>query len=665
MPVQKASAKFQGGSYITFSKGIAAIDSLSVLLGYNISYMTSPTPLGVIGWGNKRNTLSARKHAELKNLSYLSLEDGFIRSVGLGHDDPPVSIVIDDQGIYYDANRVSRFESLMSETISDADRLRAIDLRERWKLGRISKYNHAREATKNMLPDKYVLVIDQTFGDMSITCGMATSKSFEHMLQCATNENPDCKILLKIHPDVIAGKKRGHFNLAMLKKNPRIVVFSADAHPPSLIEHADAIYVVTSQMGFEGLLWGKRVRTFGMPFYAGWGLTEDSLQAPTRRYLSSMENLIFNTLVRYPRYIDPETKLACDVEKVMDWISLQRKNRERFPSELLAINFSAWKKPILRSFLQGSSLKFGRKNKSKCNMEVHWGSPHQDKSQQKTRVSVEDGFIRSVGLGADLVAPLSWVLDDKGIYYDARKPSSLENILLTAVFDTDQIERARNLRQRIVTEKITKYNVGNLTWNRPLSAKKVILVPGQVESDASIKYGSPQLRNNLDLIKEVRKRNREAYVIYKPHPDVVAGLRHHDNESERILELCNEVIIDATMGQLLEVVDEVHVMTSLAGFEALLRDKHVVCYGQPFYAGWGLTEDNIPISRRIRSLTLDELVVGVLILYPTYISRTTGKFTTPERALEELLLWKEEVPRSLPILRQLWRWSVRLAMKAK
>ena len=43
------------------------------------------------------------------------------------------------------------------------------------------------------------------------------------------------------------------------------------------------------------------------------------------------------------------------------------------------------------------------------------------------------------------------------------------------------------------------------------------------------------------------------------------------------------------MDVLLGIVDEVHTLTSLTGFEALLRGIEVHAYGGPFYAGWGLT----------------------------------------------------------------------------
>jgi capsular polysaccharide export protein len=192
-----------------------------------------------------------------------------------------------------------------------------------------------------------------------------------------------------------------------------------------------------------------------------------------------------------------------------------------------------------------------------------------------------------------------------------------------------------------VTENLTKYNVGTGSWKRPGEAQRVILVPGQVESDASLAYGAPGIRTNMGLLQAVRQYNPEAWVVYKPHPDVLAGLRARGQDEDQALQWCNEQVTDIIMGDLLQQVDEVHTLTSLAGFEALMRGKQVVCYGQPFYSGWGLTSDMIPVARRTRQLTLDELVAGALILYPTYISRTTGRYTTPEQALDELLAWRD------------------------
>ena len=133
----------------------------------------------------------------------------------------------------------------------------------------------------------------------------------------------------------------------------------------------------------------------------------------------------------------------------------------------------------------------------------------------------------------------------------------------------------------------------------------------------------------------------DAYVIYKSHPDVVAKLRGSKNSLEEYSEHCDEVITNIDINQLLTVVDEVHTMTSLTGFEALLRYKKVVCYGQPFYSGWGLTSDLHPHPRRTRKVSLDELVAASLILYPTYLSSKDWSFSTPEKIIDEILTKRE------------------------
>lgn len=274
-------------------------------------------------------------------------------------------------------------------------------------------------------------------------------------------------------------------------------------------------------------------------------------------------------------------------------------------------------------------------------------------------VRIEDGFLRSVGLGADLIRPLSWVVDWRGMYFDATRPSDLEVLLAETDFDAELIARATALRARIVAAGLTKYNVGFAAWRRPAGARKVILVPGQVETDASIAYGAPVIKTNLGLLRAVRQANPDACVIYKPHPDVVAGLRARGNGEDEAARWCDEVVLDTPMGELLDEVDEVHLLTSLTGFEALLRGKHVTCYGQPFYAGWGLTHDIVPIDRRQRCLQLDELVAGALILYPRYMSHKRDALIAPEEAIEELLEWRNDRGGKTPWWRKLFRIALR------
>ena len=625
---------------------------------------------GVIAWGRKPSATFAEKFAHKHNLNLVRLEDGFLRSLALGSEEPPLSIVMDDLGIYYDAHNSSRLESLIKEPLSDTQHHRAQTIIKNWQQARISKYNYSREYQKS-LPKKYVLVADQVVGDVSINYGMANADSFQNMLQSALEENPDCSIVLKIHPSTISDQKNGHFDLDELSSNSRILIISEDVHPVSLIEHAQAIYTVTSQIGFEGLIWGKKVRTFGMPFYAGWGLSKDEL-TNTRRHPTTLENLVYAALVAYPRYLDPETGSACDIEQLIEWFALQRRMRERFPINVYASGFSYYKKPIVRRFFQGSHVHFDctpekiPKNATHIMWRRNLSKLHQKHKTLNNIVQLEDGFIRSVGLGADLIQPISWALDSKGIYYDASSPSDLEHTLQFGYFDEKLLNRAIRLRQQLVSENITKYNIGhNNSWQRSKlshsnQAKTIILVPGQVEGDASLIHGSPSITNNIELLKAVRNNNPDAYIIYKTHPDVIAGLRRHGHNEIKIEQWCDEVIGNAIIADLLLQIDEVHTMTSLTGFEALLREKKVICYGLPFYSGWGLTQDMLTLDRRSRKLTLDELVAASLILYPTYVSRTTGRFTTPERALEELVLWRKKTKKELTLWRQGIRWGLKL-----
>jgi capsular polysaccharide export protein len=655
--------------YGVFNHGLRTLAGLEQFLGGPVWRGAWGAPSGLVataGWGNKKYSRRARQVAAARQIPFLCLEDGFLRSVGLGNQDAPLSLVVDEIGVYYDATRASRLEGLIARPHDAGETARARQLMQQWRDGRVSKYNHAREFDAGAgagLPGRFVLVVDQTEGDASIRYGLADAGSFARMLEAALDAYPDCTVLLKVHPDVFAGRKRGHFDRLSPGQASRVRVLGQDVHPAGLLERAVAVFAVTSQMGFEGLLWGKPVHTFGMPFYAGWGLSTDALAAPARRGPAPLEALAHAALVDYPRYLDPETGLRCAPERVLAHLALQRRMRERFPAQLHALGFSAWKKPIVRDFFQGSTVHFVARAEAvpAHGALINWGTKPLagTLAEGVATVRLEDGFLRSVGLGAELVRPLSWVVDGEGIYYDASAPSGLETLLQTTQFEPALLQRAAALRLAICAAGVTKYNVGADAWRRPAGAARVILVPGQVESDASIRFGAPGIRRNVALLQAVRDANPHAHVVYKPHPDVRAALRSAGVGEADAHRWCDEVLGDVPFDRLLDEVDEVHVLTSLAGFESLMRGKRVVCYGQPFYSGWGLTEDIVAHPRRRRRLALDQLVAATLLLYPTYVSRTTGKFTSAERALEELMAWRNEAPSRRSFWRRLFARAFR------
>jgi capsular polysaccharide export protein len=333
------------------------------------------------------------------------------------------------------------------------------------------------------------------------------------------------------------------------------------------------------------------------------------------------------------------------------------------PESVYCYAFSLRKQRLLRHFIPHVKVKSLSRSQSLSGSAtvLIWGAePAASHWPSSTRIiRVEDGFLRSVGLGADLVRPVSWVFDSRGIYFDASSASDLEWLLENASVDNGLLERADSLVKKVIEHGLTKYNVGANSWQRPLPASRVILVPGQVETDASIRLAAIGVKTNLALLQEVRNTNPDAYVIYKPHPDVVAGLRAKGSQEHLCSNYCNEVLTDVPINELINKVDEVHVMTSLAGFEALLRGRKVVCYGMPFYAGWGLTHDMLICNRRTRERSLNELVACALILYPIYFSYEKSRATDPEQILGELVRLREKSRRSASKWRSMLRWSLR------
>lgn len=639
-------------SLLVPSKGAQQIETLSALLpDYRLLKGTTrdiKQADAVLAWGRKPSALHAQRIALKAGLPLITVEDGFLRSVGLGPDVPPLSLIVDDMGVYFDTTTPSRLEVLIPRPLERTEQTRIQTLLASWRTERVSKYNHTRSAFPT-LQQPCVLVADQTRGDASLQG--ANEAHFRSMLQAALDEYPNSTVIVKIHPDVLAGRKQGHFDIGALHSHPRVQVMSKDIHPADLLPQVQAVYVMTSQLGFDALLWGVPVRTFGMPFYAGWGLTQDELPPPTRRQRISLEQLSHATLIDYSRYVDPESGEPCSVERVMAWLGLQRRMRSRLPEELQMVGFSRWKRPLVLDFFSGSKPRFVEQlsELNETGQIVSWGCKYdqalEEQASGRSVIRVEDGFLRSVGLGAGKNRPLSWVIDDLGIYYDATRPSRLERILQDTTFGPDLLQRAATLRESICSSGVTKYNLPGTAWQRPAGKERVILVPGQVESDASIRFGAHRIYRNLDLLRAVRERHPDAWLLYKPHPEVLMGTREQGNKEALAGSYCNQVVENAPFQALLEEVDEVHALTSQSGFEALLRGVPVTTYGQPFYAGWGLTcDEGIQPSvqaRRTRRLSLDELVAGVLICYPTYVSKVTHRFSTAERILLELLSWHE------------------------
>lgn len=587
--------------------------------------------LKTAGWGRKQSFFKALALAEQKGLKALCLEDGFIRSLGLGKDGyPPLSLVVDETGIYFDALQPSDLESIILKPEIDEQNCRAEKAIAKILKHGITKYNQkfkTLDSEKFSKEKRHILVIDQTFGDQSIRYAGANAETFKTMLKHACQNHPEAVIWVKTHPDVLAGKAKAHFSTEDLN-HPNIHVLTQNYNPIELLQYMYEVYVVSSQLGFEALLCGKKVHCFGVPWYAGWGRTDDQY-APLhilngrRGIQRSLNHLFASAYFHYARYVYPVTGVRCECEDIIDLMIPNIEFQKRLDQSYLAYGFSPWKKKFIADFLSFPklNLKFQRYLKPKKNQAIiAWGKKAQCLKNQnyKKVMTVEDGFIRSVGLGATLIRPCSLVFDDVGIYYDATKPSKIENLLNQINLTEEQHQRAQALQQKLIDLNISKYNVGeSKSLVRP-DASNVILVVGQVEDDMSIQLGGIGIKTNLDLLKEVRENQPNAYIIYKPHPDVQAGLRIGRIAEHIVLQYANQIEDTASILDCFEIIDELHTITSLSGFEALLRNIKVSCYGMPFYAGWGLTTDFYRLERRCKNVNLETLVYVTLVEYPAY-----------------------------------------------
>nr|WP_246438752.1 beta-3-deoxy-D-manno-oct-2-ulosonic acid transferase [Novosphingobium piscinae] len=266
---------------------------------------------------------------------------------------------------------------------------------------------------------------------------------------------------------------------------------------------------------------------------------------------------------------------------------------------------------------------------------------------------IEDGFIRSTGLGANCVPPLSIIVDHAGIYFDPSGPSDLEIILAEAEIGPELQRRAAALRARLVAAGIGKYGRAVTAVTVAAPGRRRVLVPGQVADDRSVLSGGAGA-DNLTLLQRARALEPDAWIIYRPHPDVEAGHRAGHIPEATVRALADEIDRASPIAALIDSVDALHTLTSLAGFEALMRGKAVTTHGVPFYAGWGLTRDLAPVpARRGRSRTLDELVAAALILYPRYLDPVSRLPCSPEILVERLASDRAKVSSPLVILRSL------------
>lgn len=365
-----------------------------------------------------------------------------------------------------------------------------------------------------------------------------------------------------------------------------------------------------------------------------------------------LERAITTWLIDAVEYRDPYSGRPVSIEAAIDLLAFWRQVIDRNRGLAAAAGIARWKRREVEAMLwPGEPLHFARGTAEAVRAArgvggaiAVWPSKAPRGLDAEAAAHgipvhpVEDGFLRSAGLGSDCHPPHSIILDRQGIHLDPRRPSELEALIAEGNDNPILIARAERLMRHLIEAGISKYASGGRAYERPAKGRRLVLVTGQVEDDLSVQLGGAGVAGNLDLIRRARAAEPDAYLIFKPHPDVDAGHRRGRVADTQALEFIDSVVRDVPMASLLDSVDAVHVLTSLAGFEALIRDCEVVTHGQPFYAGWGLTRDLAPPidRRRGRNVTKAQLVAATLILYPRYLDPVTKLPCPPEILVERL-----------------------------
>ncbi|MEL6798380.1 MAG: capsular polysaccharide biosynthesis protein [Pseudomonadota bacterium] len=644
-----------------FSDQAAGTETPRRLCVYNGGFLTQPRIKRILGlagwrvrvglpdegdwigvWGQSPTAPRGEAVAARTDAPVVRVEDAFLRSLHPGRaGEPPLGLLIDKTGVHFDASRPSDLETLLAtHPLEDPTLLRraraAMARMAHWHLSKFA----ATDPDLDLPTESYVVVIDQTKGDAAVTASGADTATFRTMLMAARAENPGHPILIKTHPETTAGQRPGHFDNIALSDGTQVL--STPVSPWALFERAHAVYTVSSGLGFEAIMAGHTPRVFGQPFYSGWGLTQDRRPIQRRTRVLSRAQLFAGAMILYPTWYDPYRDRLCTLDTVISTQAAMARAWREDRHGWVAGNMSLWKRgPIKRFFGAHGGVRFGDAPAPPRRRMV-WSSIG---NIETGVVRVEDGFLRSRGLGAALTPPLSLVTDDLGIYYDPKQESRLERLIAASPdLPVAERDRADRLIARIRRDGLTKYNVGH-DGLPMLPQGRRILVPGQVEDDASIIRGAGRIITNAGLLSFVRAQNPNAVIIYKPHPDVEAGLRSGSVPLAQVLEHADAVAPNTQAHTLIEEVDEVWTITSLLGFEALLRGVAVTCTGAPFFAGWGLTQDlgEIP-DRRTARPDLTALAHAVLIGYPRYADPVTGLPCPAEVVADRLVRGEIPVP---------------------
>ena len=262
-----------------------------------------------------------------------------------------------------------------------------------------------------------------------------------------------------------------------------------------------------------------------------------------------------------------------------------------------------------------------------------WGvpAPHHEPIRElaaamgKPVLCLDSGFLSSPGIeGKDAPAHSVVICPDR-VFYDASGPSHLEGTLNSDDYSLieDQQIRAEACIAAIVSHRLSKFNHApriDLRARFPQDGTRRILLVDQRSGGGSIHW-SLGGQGAFERMWDAALAMPDHEILVKLHPEAISG--RHRSHLRRLLPdplPRNVTLIDFDVNpfDLFDLVDQVFVCTSQLGFEAAMAGKQVHCFGAPFYAGWGFTQDRIAVPRRKKRRSIVEVFHLFYLIHSRY-----------------------------------------------
>ena len=497
---------------------------------------------GVVSWADLRYKDGARRRAAALGVPFLLFGPGLLRGPpGWGAATPILSVTAHEMtGPSSAVDTLSPDRLLASSGWENPALLaRAAGLRREIVSRRLggSWWNTGADSG---LPrgGRHVLILGQ--GNWDSHTGSTSPELLNAMVAAARVENASQQTVL-VAPSCAS---RHHLPAGFLEDIAArgCTVLTGTVDIWEAVARAESVYTAGGEAGFLAMLAGAKIRCFSDSFYSGWGITTDEPGVSRKPLCRTVDEIFAGICLLATRFLDPYRREAASFEDILDilaeWQKIEAVNRD----VAVCLGMSFWKRRQVRDFLRSSAGAPAFRRTQNAALAAARRRPRGSIAVWASRapaglaeaaeqrdiplIRVEDGFVRSVGLGSDFIPAASLALDRRGMHFDPSVRSDLEQLLAETEFDAALIERARDLIALLVARGITKYNVGDtalpIEWP---AGRRRLLVPGQVEDDLSVRLGGEGITRNLDLLARVRTANPDAFILYKPHPDVEAGHR--------------------------------------------------------------------------------------------------------------------------------------------